>query len=113
MIGLVLGCTFTARSTAPITSKGPTTAVLLAIVLCCTLESVYRLVSAVKHHGWIVSEQAVDVLVFMPELIVLIIFAIMDFSDMGDVGLWSGKERKRSHGQNYVQNGDPHHHPKA
>lgn len=64
------------------------TAVLCVSGTALMIESVYRVVSASSSSGWILSQQAVDVLLFMPEALVLILFVGLDFDDLADVRLF-------------------------
>lgn len=67
--------------------RGWPTAVFATCGAALMLESVYRVVGASVMSGWILSQQAVDVLLFMPEAIVLIAFVLLDFDEMAGVCL--------------------------
>lgn len=56
------------------------------------IESIYRVVSASSSSGWILSQQAVDVLLFMPEALVLLLFVGLDFDELADVRLFGLRE---------------------
>lgn len=67
------------------------------VVICVSgtalmIESIYRVVSASSSSGWILSQQAVDVLLFMPEALVLLLFVGLDFDEMADVRLFGLRE---------------------
>ena len=61
-------------------------------MVCAVLEAVYRLWSAIAHTGFIVTEGAVGVLVFMPEFVILLIVLLVNLDDMGDIKMaWQSR----------------------
>ncbi|BEI92623.1 uncharacterized protein CcaverHIS019_0502510 [Cutaneotrichosporon cavernicola] len=65
--------------------------------LCGTavmMESLYRVVGASVTSGWFLTQNALDVLLFMPEMIVLIAFTALDFDNLADVRLALGRKKK-------------------
>ncbi len=58
------------------------------LVLCgaaLMLESLYRVVAASVTSGWFLTQAALNVLLVMPELIVLLAFTLLDFDDLARV----------------------------
>lgn len=67
--------------------KGLPTAVLSGCGAALMLESVYRIVPASVTSGWVLTQQALDVLLFMPEVAILIAFVVLDFDELAGVCL--------------------------
>lgn len=67
--------------------KGLPTAVLSGCGAALMLGSVYRIVSASVTSGWVLTQQALDVLLFIPEAAILIAFVVLDFDELAGVCL--------------------------
>lgn len=87
--------------------KAPTGAVMIVSLAALAVEAVYRIWSASSTTGFIVKQTALDVLVVMPELVVLLLFVLLNMDDMGDVRFVGvGVARKRSTQQQPEHAGD-------
>lgn len=77
--------------------KAPAGAVMIVSLVALALEAVYRIWSASSPTGFIIKQTALDVLVVMPELVVLVLFVVLNMDDMGDVrfvGVGVGQRRE-------------------
>ncbi|RSH93779.1 hypothetical protein EHS25_006427 [Saitozyma podzolica] len=77
--------------------KAPAGAVMIVSLVALALEAVYRIWSASSTTGFIIKQTALDVLVVMPELVVLVLFVVLNMDDMGDVrfvGVGVGQRRE-------------------
>lgn len=79
--------------------KAPAGVVMIVSLLALAVEAVYRIWSASSTTGFIVKQTALDVLVVMPELVVLVLFVLLNMDDMGDVRFVSLGQRRATQQQ--------------
>ena len=77
----------------PFTEPGVTLMVLVLLSIMCNLEAVYRITSSTNSTGWIVQESAIDVLVFMPEAVSLLVLCSLDLRSLGNIVVWGSCRR--------------------
>ena len=82
-------------STSPKHPSWATVFVLALLTMLTLPEAIYRCVSSADTTGFIVTDSAVAVLVFLPEALIFVVFALVDFEDLSNVELF---RRKRGRG---------------
>ncbi|CAK9781990.1 hypothetical protein CC85DRAFT_289254 [Cutaneotrichosporon oleaginosum] len=65
------------------------TAVISICGTALMLESLFRVVAASVTSGWFLTQNALNILLFMPEVVVLLAFTLLDMDDLRNVGLVS------------------------
>ncbi|KAL1406622.1 hypothetical protein Q8F55_008328 [Vanrija albida] len=84
----------------------PGAAVLFTMIAAMTVECVYRVWSASTTSGFVVKQTALDVLLVVPELVILILFAVLSFDD-GDVHFVGTRGKHHRLQQDSPENGYP------
>lgn len=76
--------------------KAPTASVIIISLVALAVEAVYRIWSASSTTGFIIKQTALDVLVVMPEWVVLVLSVALNMDDMTDIRL-VGQSRPAPH----------------
>lgn len=69
----------------------PITVLLVVFGAALVLECIYRIYSAVKTDGFVMTQAGLDVFLVLPEWLILFPSIILHFDSMGEMGFWKGQ----------------------